>query len=116
VIGKNTGRIKLHGYGVNIEDKVVINLEDARGLIPFHPALNQWRNRAWNYILVNTPTHVIQIAFIDLAFAQIAEAKIFEVKEPQKSLRAAKEVGWSAMKLNKRSIAEENAEYLGTDL
>jgi len=115
LLDPNSGKLKLIGYSVNLEEQVDVNYEDARGFFPLHPLLNRLKNKAWNYIIINTPVHVIQLAFIDITVLHSAEAKVFEVQDPNGTLRATDEPSYS-VKLNKRSIGDENAEYQGFKL
>lgn len=67
ILDQKTGELIHAGYGLGLEDQVVVNFEDARPVSEDPNSLmNKLRYRSWNYFLMNTPTHMIQFNFVDV--------------------------------------------------
>ena len=67
ILDVNTGKLKHAGYGMNLEDTLVVNYQDARSASDDPKSfLNRLRYRSWNYFLMTTPTHMIQFNFVDV--------------------------------------------------
>jgi len=72
ILDVNTGKLKHAGYGMNLEDTLVVNYEDARSASNDPKSfLNRLRYRSWNYFLMTTPTHMIQFNFVDVISDQV---------------------------------------------
>ena len=53
--------------------------------------LNHLKDRAWNYYLLYTPTHVIELIFADLTVTSSSSMTIFEKDNIENSIMKAKE-------------------------
>jgi hypothetical protein len=67
ILDPETGKLKYAGYALGGEESLRVNFEDARSVSNEAGSLmNKLRYRAWNYILMTTPTHMIQFNFVDV--------------------------------------------------
>ena len=67
ILDPATGKLKYAGYALGGEDTLRVNFEDARSISKEAGSIsNRLRYRAWNYILMTTPTHMIQFNFVDV--------------------------------------------------
>lgn len=60
ILDPQTGKLKHAGFGMNAEDTLLVNYQDARSVSSDPKSfLNRLRYRSWNYFLMTTPTHMI---------------------------------------------------------
>ncbi|CDW81735.1 UNKNOWN [Stylonychia lemnae] len=66
LIDENKGTIQVNGWGLNLDQQLLVNYQYAAPLSLAVKQLNNLKFRSWNYFLIHTPTHVIQVIFVDL--------------------------------------------------
>ena len=110
-----TGALKLSGYGLDMEDNIIVNYKDAKPISKAHASLNRLQYRAWNYHLLYTPKHVIQFIFVDVLSTGSggkgvcpSNIIIFEKSNPGDTMKKVEEATFNCPVFNRELMFDFN--------
>ena len=105
-----TGKLKYAGYALGGEDTIRVNFEDARSVSKEAGSIsNRLRYRAWNYILMTTPSHMIQFNFVDVfsigdrGFCP-SSLIILEKRDPRGTFKKVEEGTFTCAKFDRHTL------------